>query len=168
MITGDLRGSRNEGRLNAAQFRNTLGNFCSGVTVITGLSPDGDPIGFACQSFTSLSIDPPQILVCPGKNSTSWPRIAATGRFTANVLAHDQQAACVAFGSSAGTKFGSTPWEIRHGAVLITSALAWIDCDIETIHDGGDHHIVVGAVRNLRVERENDAPLVFFRGNYGL
>ena len=153
---------------NAEQFRRTLGNFCSGLTVITGMSSEGNPIGFACQSFTSLSIDPPQVLVCPGKGSTSWPRIAATGRFTATILAHDQHAVCAAFGSSSGTKFASAPWTTRHGAVLIANALAWIDCDIETIHDGGDHYIVVGSVRELSIERENEGPLVFFRGNYGL
>lgn len=168
MNRSDLRQPPAEARPDARQFRYTLGNFCSGVTVITGLSSDGVPIGFACQSFTSLSIDPPQVLVCPGKNSTSWPRIAATGRFTANVLASDQQAVCVAFGSSTGTKFESAPWTSRHGAVLIANALAWIDCDIEAVHDGGDHHIVVGAVRELRVERENESPLIFFRGRYGL
>ncbi|MBT2273803.1 flavin reductase family protein [Rhodococcus enclensis] len=155
-------------RPNAEMFRRALGNFCSGVTVITGMSSEGKPIGFACQSFTSLSIDPPQILVCPGKGSTSWPLIAANGRFTANILAHDQQAVCIAFGSSDGAKFASAPWTTRDGSVLIADALAWIDCDIETIHDGGDHYIVVGAVRELNIEREDQNPLLFFRGNYGV
>jgi 3-hydroxy-9,10-secoandrosta-1,3,5(10)-triene-9,17-dione monooxygenase reductase component len=115
-----------------------------------------------------LSIDPPLVLVCPGKNSTSWPRIASTGRFTVNVLAQDQQDVCVAFGSSTGAKFDAAQSTIRHGAVLITDALAWIDCDISAVHDGGDHHIVIGAVRDLHVEREKESPLVFFRGKYGL
>lgn len=165
---GDLPETRGKAGPDARQFRHALGNFCSGVTVIAGLSSDGHPIGFACQSFSSLSIDPPQVLVCPGKTSRSWPRIAAAGRFTVNVLAHDQQEICVAFGSSTAAKFETVPWSIRHGAVLIPNALAWIDCDIKAIHDGGDHHIVVGGVRDLCVVREDDAPLVFFRGNYGL
>lgn len=155
--------------VDGAEFRRTLGHFCSGVTVLAGLDADGAPVGLACQSFTSLSLDPPLILVCPGKGSTSWPRLAQTGRFAVNVLAEDQADVCAALGRSGPRKFDGVAWHRGPGgAFVLDDALAWLDCDIDAVHPGGDHSIVVGAVRRLAVHRHDAAPLLFFRGGYGL
>jgi 3-hydroxy-9,10-secoandrosta-1,3,5(10)-triene-9,17-dione monooxygenase reductase component len=153
--------------VDPALFRHALSHFCTGVTVMAGLDGD-EPVGLACQSFSSLSLDPPLVLFCPGRNSTSWPRIRAGGRFAVNVLAEDQQKICMAFGSPTGAKFTSTPWRTTDGgAVVIGGVLAWLDCTIEAVHDGGDHEIVVGRVQELRVERDH-RPLLYFRGRYVL
>lgn len=149
-------------------FRQVLGHFCTGVTIITGLDDSGAPAGLACQSFTSLSLDPPLVLICPGRDSTSWPRIERAGRFTVNVLAEDQRDVSVAFGSRTGAKFDAAPWHVTSaGAVVLENVLAWLYCDIDAAYDGGDHKIVVGAVREMRIQRDH-GPLLFFRGGYGL
>ncbi|ONH30772.1 flavin reductase family protein [Pseudofrankia asymbiotica] len=149
-------------------FRRVLGHFCTGVTIVTSLDDSGSPAGLACQSFTSLSLDPPLVLICPGRSSTSWPRIQRTGRFTVNVLAEDQQDVSVAFGSTSARKFDAVPWHTTdRGAVVLDNVLAWVHCDIEATYDGGDHQIVVGAVRQMHILRDH-GPLLYFRGDYGL
>jgi 3-hydroxy-9,10-secoandrosta-1,3,5(10)-triene-9,17-dione monooxygenase reductase component len=154
--------------VDAATFRTVLGHFCTGVTIITSLDESGSPAGLACQSFTALSLDPPLVLICPGRNSTSWPRIERSGQFTVNVLAQDQQHVSVAFGSRTGPKFDAISWRATdRGAVVLDDVLAWVHCDIDAVHDGGDHHIVVGAVRQMRILRDH-GPLLFFRGSYGV
>lgn len=154
--------------VDPSTFRQVLGHFCTGVTIITGLDDSGSPFGLACQSFSSLSLDPPLVLICPGRNSTSWPRIERTGRFTVNVLAEDQQDVSAAFGSRTGAKFDAAAWHVTdRGAVVLDNVLAWLHCDVRAAHDGGDHQIIVGAVRQMRILRDH-GPLLFFRGSYGL
>ena len=147
-------------------FRDTLGRFCTGVVLVTAV--DGaDPVGFAAQSFVSLSLDPPLVAVCPARTSSSWPRIRAAGRFCINVLGADQRALCDAFARSGGDKFAGVPWTpAPSGAPRIDDVLAWIDCDLEVEHDAGDHTIAVGRVRALEAGRDA-APLLFFAGGYG-
>ncbi|WP_281248798.1 flavin reductase family protein [Saccharopolyspora flava] len=144
-----------------------LGCFCTGVTVVAGMR-DGGPAGFACQSFSAVSLDPPLVLICPGRESMSWPRIRSSGRFTVNVLAEDQRDVCTAFGSRQGAKFNAVEWRTGGaGEVVLDGTLAWIHCEIDSIHDGGDHEIVVGRVDSLHVERQG-RPLLFFRGGHEL
>ncbi|MFB4317662.1 flavin reductase family protein [Actinomadura sp. 21ATH] len=147
------------------RFRDVLGRFASGVTVVTSI--DGDaPVGFACQSFASLSLDPPLVMLCPSRASTSWPRIEATGRFAVNVLAEDQRDVCARFAASGGDKFAGLPWTASaHGTAHLAGALATIDCSIADVHPAGDHLIVVGAVRELR-DRRDRLPLLYYRGAY--
>ncbi|MFC8434210.1 flavin reductase family protein [Streptomyces sp. NPDC057253] len=153
--------------VNARTFRTALGQFATGVTVITGLDGD-EPVGLACQAFSSLSLDPPLVLFCPGHTSTSWPRIRASGRFGVNVLAEDQRAVCEAFGSTSGPKFDAVgSRRTPGGTVVLDGVLAWLGCTVETVYDGGDHDIVVGRVQELSVERQ-DGPLLFFRGGHDL
>jgi flavin reductase (DIM6/NTAB) family NADH-FMN oxidoreductase RutF len=146
-------------------MRSVLGHFPSGVTIVTGTTPDG-PAGFTCQSFSSLSLDPPLVLVLPSRGSTSWPGIQATGRFCVNVLAQDQQALSTTFARSGGDKFAGVDWSPSAlGSPVLAGATAWIDCTLDAVHDGGDHLIVVGAVHDLGAAEES-APLVFHRGGY--
>ncbi len=142
-----------------------LGHFTTGVTVVTADHPDG-PAGLAIGSFFSVSLDPPLVGFCPAKTSSSWPRIRDTGTFCVNVLAEDQEELCRTFAGKEPDKFKGVGWRpSARGAPRLTDVLAWIECDIEAIHDAGDHEIVVAAVRELAVEREV-GPLVFFRGGY--
>jgi flavin reductase (DIM6/NTAB) family NADH-FMN oxidoreductase RutF len=152
--------------IDQAHFRNVLGHFGSGVAIITSID-GGEPVGMAVQSFSSLSLDPPYVFFAPATTSTSWPRIRTTGRFCANVLSEDQEELSRGFAVSGGDKFAGVSWhESANGSPILDGCLAWIDCVIETEHEGGDHSIVVGRVLELDVERDG-RPLLFFRGGYG-
>jgi flavin reductase (DIM6/NTAB) family NADH-FMN oxidoreductase RutF len=149
-----------------ARFRQVLGHFPTGVTVVTGAAADG-PVGMAVGSFFSVSLEPPLVGFCPGKSSGSWPQIEATGSFCVNILADDQEDVCRTFAMRGDDKFSSIGWsKAPTGAPLLDDVLAWIDCDVEAVHDAGDHYLVVGAVRQLEIGHEGK-PLVFFRGGYG-
>lgn len=152
--------------IESAVLRNVLGNFCTGVTVITAF--DGDqPYGFACQSVTSLSLDPPFVSFCPAKTSSSWPKMRLAGRICINVLSEDQLDVCQRFASSGGSKFDGALWEHGgNGAPALAGSLARIEADVEAEHDAGDHTIVIGRVTHLEVHREVP-PLLFFRGKFG-
>jgi 3-hydroxy-9,10-secoandrosta-1,3,5(10)-triene-9,17-dione monooxygenase reductase component len=145
-------------------MRQVLGHFPSGVTIVTGTTTDG-PAGFTCQSFSSLSLDPPLVLVLPGRSSSSWPRIEATGRFVVNVLSAEQEELSTTFARSGGDKFAGVEWHPSGlGSPILDGATAWIDCTLHAVHDGGDHLIVIGAVHDLGAP--GDPPLVFHRGGY--
>ena len=148
------------------ELRRVLGHFASGVTIVTG-SDDGKEVGFACQSFTSVSLDPPLVLFCPSHASATWPRIQRSGSFSVNVLAEDQQALCLAFATSGADKFAGLSWQHTAWGPSIDGVLATVHCDIEAVHPAGDHDIVVGRVRELVTHREV-GPLLFFRGQFGL
>jgi 3-hydroxy-9,10-secoandrosta-1,3,5(10)-triene-9,17-dione monooxygenase reductase component len=149
------------------QMRDVLGHFASGVTVVTGIDPDlaAAPVGFACQSFHALSLEPPLVCLCVGKSSTTWPRIRASGRFAVNILGADHESVSRTFAVSGADKFAGVEWSPSPlGSPLLDAAMGWLDCIVEDIHDGGDHDIVVGRVNGLAA-RGSD-PLLFFRGAY--
>jgi len=152
--------------LEAAAMRKVLGHFCTGIAVITG--HDGQrPIGFTCQSVTSVSLDPPYISFCPARTSKSWPRIRATGAVCVNILAADQREICGRFAVSGGDKFAAVRWKrAANGAPALEGVLASIEADIVFEHAAGDHTIVVAHVTSLWAQ-ENREPLLFFRGRYG-
>lgn len=152
--------------VDEARFRQVLGHFPTGVTVITA-APEGEPpVGLAVGSFASLSLDPPLVLFCAAKQSSSWPKIRDAGVFCVNVLAEDQEEVCRQFAGK-GDKYAGIGWKPGHtGAPILAGVLAWIDCRVEQVLDGGDHDIVVGRVLDLEVAHEG-RPLVFFRGGYG-
>ncbi|TFV57872.1 flavin reductase [Mycobacterium sp. PS03-16] len=151
---------------NPAMMRRVLGHFCTGVAVVTG--HDGDrPLGFTCQSVTSVSLDPPYISFCPSNNSSSWPLIRATGSVCVNVLAADQRDICAGFATSGSDKFAGVDWApAAGGSPVIAGTLASIEADIEFEHEAGDHTIVVARVTALRAHPERE-PLLFFRGDFG-
>jgi len=146
-------------------FRNTLGQFCTGVVIATGCL-DGQPAGFAAQSFTSLSLDPPLIAVCPGKTSTSWPKLKKSGAFCINVLSAKQKIVCDQFAKPG--QFADIGWRPGvTGSPVLEGVIAYIDCDLAAEHDAGDHVIAVGRVRALEILDATAEPLLFFRGTYG-
>ena len=154
-----------ETAFDQARFRQVLGHFPTGVCVVAGVV-DGQPLGLAIGSFFSISLDPPLVGFCVDHGSSTWPKLREVGSFCVNVLAGDQEEVSRTFASKGVDKFATIGWEPSTlGQPRIHGSLAWIDCDLETIHSDGDHDIVVGAVRNLSVERE-DTPLIFFRGGY--
>jgi 3-hydroxy-9,10-secoandrosta-1,3,5(10)-triene-9,17-dione monooxygenase reductase component len=154
-----------------ATFRQVLGSFCSGVTVITAVDrsrPAGEPVGFTCQSFGSLSLDPPLVVFSVARTSTSWSRIRPSGAFCVNVLTRDQEALCRAFAVSLADKFAGVEWTPAPvtGSPRLAGSLAWIDCVIEAVHPGGDHNIVVGRVQALDTADSPAGPLLFYRSAF--
>jgi 3-hydroxy-9,10-secoandrosta-1,3,5(10)-triene-9,17-dione monooxygenase reductase component len=120
-----------------------------------------------CQSFTSLSLDPPLVAFCPAKSSSSWPRIQPSKAFCVNVLTEDQEEVCRVFATKGADKFRGVGWRPgESGSPIIHESLAWIDCRIETIHEAGDHLIVVGRVLEMGASHAGK-PLLFYRGGYG-
>ncbi|NEB04920.1 flavin reductase family protein [Streptomyces sp. SID13726] len=163
----ELRCVREDERapVDQAEFRRVLGNFASGVTVVT--APGTPPAGFACQSFSSLSLDPPLVAFMVGRTSTTWPRIARAGVFCVNVLSAEQGPLCRAFAARGADKFAGVDHDPApvSGSPRLAGTLAWIDCTIHAVHTGGDHLIVVGRVDALGTG-EGESPLLFHRGRF--
>lgn len=169
-------------------LRDHLGRFCSGVTVLTGMSrasgspsgtPNGQgedgpaedgpveqPVGLACQSFTALSLDPPMVLVCPSRTSRSWAAIAERDTFCVNVLSAEQTEVCTTFGSRRDDKFHTIDWcpGPVTGAPVIRGSVAVLECRIAQIIEGGDHWVVLAEV--LTLDSTPGEPLLFDRGVY--
>ncbi|WP_406158351.1 flavin reductase family protein [Streptomyces canus] len=168
----ELRCVREDERapVEQAEFRRVLGSFASGVTVVTAPgSPGEEPAGFACQSFSALSLDPPLVAFMVGRTSTTWPRIAQAGTFCVNVLSAEQGELCRAFAVSGADKFAG----VAHapapasGSPRLAGTLAWIDCTIHAVHTGGDHLIVVGRVDALGPgDGDGEPPLLFHKGRF--
>jgi 3-hydroxy-9,10-secoandrosta-1,3,5(10)-triene-9,17-dione monooxygenase reductase component len=152
------------------EMRRVMGQFCSGITVVAGFNGD-EPVGFACQSFASVSLDPPLVLFCVGTGSRSWPLIRESGRFAVNVLAEPQQEVCATFGRPGSDKFADLAWQRTPWGPSIDGVLATVLCDVHDVHRAGDHDIVVGRVRQLWTSQTDGSaagPLLYFRGRYGI
>jgi len=150
---------------DSARFRQVLGHFPTGVTVVAGNGDDG-PVGLTIGSFTSVSLDPPLVGFLPGKGSSSWPVIHRSGGFCVNILAADQGELCWRFARDAA-RFDGLTWEAAggSGSPIIDGVLAWIDCTVEEVVDAGDHWFVLGRV--LSMEARDGEPMLFFRGKLG-
>lgn len=153
------------GRIDKGQFRAVLGHFASGVVLVTGMH-EGQPAGFTCQSFFSLSLDPPLVAFAPSKSSTSWPKVSSSGSVAINLLASDQEGIAWTFSQSGTDKFTGLGWSpSANGAPRLDGVLAWIDCTVEDVHEAGDHWLVTAAVTDL--ESSDGQPLLFYRGGFG-
>jgi 3-hydroxy-9,10-secoandrosta-1,3,5(10)-triene-9,17-dione monooxygenase reductase component len=146
-------------------FRTVLGHLPTGVTVLTANTPDG-PTGMAANSFTSVSLDPPLVLVCPAQSSSTWPAIRAADGFCVNVMAAHHEEVCRRFARKGVDRFAGVPWHARPAGPALDDAIAWIECTLEAEHEAGDHTIVVARVRAIEAA-EDGVPLVFHRGRYG-
>lgn len=148
-------------------FRDALGLYAAGITVITGLDEHG-PIGFTCQSFYSVSTSPPLISFSVMKTSTTYPRIRRTGKFAVNVLAHHQQGVSNQFARTGTDKWAGIRWSpTLAGNPVLEDTLMWLDCRIWAEHDAGDHLIVLGRVTEMSpATRHAHDPLLYFQGRY--
>jgi 3-hydroxy-9,10-secoandrosta-1,3,5(10)-triene-9,17-dione monooxygenase reductase component len=169
-MTGAVTMSTSE-EVDQLQFRSVMSHFATGVVVVTGIDPDGNPVGMTAQSFSALSLDPPLVMVSPARTSSSWPRIGQGGRFAINVLGSQQQELSAAFARSGIDKFEGRSWRTGElGIPLLDGAIAHIECDIEAVYPGGDHYIAVGRVRALDSQLTEPgaepSPLLFYRSGY--
>jgi flavin reductase (DIM6/NTAB) family NADH-FMN oxidoreductase RutF len=161
--------------VSPAVLRDVLGHFASGIVVVTARADRSDGLGgtllgFTCQSFASLSLDPPLVSFAPARTSTTWPRIRPIGAFCVNVLAADHRELSAGFARSgvAVDKFADIAWcPAPSGAPVLEGVSAWIDCTLWAEYDGGDHTIAVGHVNDLGADPTR-LPLLFYRGGYGV
>ena len=151
---------------DARTFRDALGCFATGVTIITAMDAGGNPIGLTANSFTSVSLDPPLLLVCVANNATSAPILRDAEHFAVNVLQIGQQPTSNRFAGKGEDRFANTPWEVgEFGTPVLTGSLSSFECARDAVHDGGDHFILVGRVLKAMFEPRRD-PLLYFRGKY--
>jgi 3-hydroxy-9,10-secoandrosta-1,3,5(10)-triene-9,17-dione monooxygenase reductase component len=149
------------------QFRDVMGRFCTGIAIVTSYD-DGGPVGLTCQSVASVSLDPPLVLFCGGRNSKSLPRILAVGRFCINILGDGHHDVALHFAVSGAEKFAHGDWRLSaRGMPELGDALAHIECAVEMVQPAGDHHIVVGRVHSVEAASTGQ-PLLFYRSEYRL
>jgi flavin reductase (DIM6/NTAB) family NADH-FMN oxidoreductase RutF len=151
--------------IDPTTFRQVLGHFPTGVTVVTGLDGEGQPNGLTIGSFTSVSLDPPLVGFLPGKSSASWPAIAESGSFCVNILGSDQADLCWRFAKDVEGRYDGVEWvPAPTGSPILPGVVAWIDCAIEHVYEMGDHWFVLGRVREMAHAAEVSNAMVFFRG----
>lgn len=152
--------------MNESDFRDALGCFATGITVITTWDEDGAPVGMTANSFNSVSLDPPLILFSIAKSSERMKTFRECRHFAVNVLKADQQEYSVRFSKPGENGFDElTPARGPHGCPLLPNTLAHFECDNETSYEGGDHVIMIGRVRAIG-QAGQGGPLLYFRGRY--
>ena len=152
--------------IDGARFRKVLGNYPTGVTLVSAY--DDGPCAMVIGSFGSVSLDPPLVQFMPAKTSTTWERIERSGAYCVNVLGTHQLDLCNSFFDKSKDPFDAIEWRPGpSGSPIVEGSLAYIDCRIDAAHDAGDHYIVVGSVLDMDVLDDTAGPLLFFRGGYG-
>jgi len=155
---------------STTEFRRVFGHLPTGVVVVTGVSTTGDHVGITIGSFSSISLEPPLAGFFIGRQSRSWPLIAETGKFCANVLATSQSDWCWRFAKDAvdGSRFdGIAVQQSHNGSPVLPGVVATVDCTVHQTHIFGDHDLVVGAVTDVQVRNDVAAAMVFFKGKTG-
>lgn len=151
--------------IDPAALRGAFGTFVTGVTVITTRDDEGRPRGMTANSFTSVSLDPPLLLVCVGKSASSATAFQSAGHFAVNLLRAEQTDVSGLFASKSADKFATVDHDTVHtGAPVLTDCLTWFDCTVHDRVDAGDHTILIGRVQAFGTSPS--APLGFCRGRY--
>ncbi|WP_220454057.1 flavin reductase family protein [Nocardioides immobilis] len=152
--------------IDAKLFRSVLGHFCSGITVLTACI-DGKPVGMTCQSFFSVSVNPPMVAFCVGRGSSTFPVLRTADGLVINVLDAEQRHLSAGFARSGTDKWQGVQWEPGEagGHPVLNGALAALECTIAAEVDAGDHILVLVEVRRLSARQEG-TPLLYFRGEY--
>lgn len=154
--------------IDAAIYKQVMGSFPSGVTVITTLDDDGQIVGLTASAFSSLSMDPALVLFCPNYSSHSYPVLIKNKRFAIHVLSGGQQNESYAFARKGKDKAQGIEWTLSAlGNPILANATAVIECELWREYEGGDHAIMVGSVKNLIVPAQNAGPLVYCNGKMG-
>jgi flavin reductase (DIM6/NTAB) family NADH-FMN oxidoreductase RutF len=152
--------------IDARHFRETLGCFATGVTVVTSVTPDGELLGLTANSFNSVSLDPPLVLFSLHRNAYSLKAFEEAGCFAINVLRDSQKHLSNVFAKALVDKWSGVPYDVwETGAPILTDCLANFECRTHATYDGGDHIIFVGEVKRMTRNAEG-APLLYYRGGY--
>jgi 3-hydroxy-9,10-secoandrosta-1,3,5(10)-triene-9,17-dione monooxygenase reductase component len=164
-----LRGDRSSpspepSQISSSDFREVLGRFASGLVVVAAESDKG-PVGFTCQSFFSVSLDPPLIAISVRRGSATWELMKAGGRLSVNILSAGQHDLARRFGHAAADKFAGVAWTSGPGGPRLDGALAYLSCTIDHVTDAGDHHLVTAQV--IELDSRQGEPLLFYRGKFG-
>jgi len=147
------------------KLRQALGTFATGVTVATTIDTDGNPRGFTANSFTSVSLEPPLILICLANEAVGCQVFTSADRFCVNVLAEDQQHISAVFASPAEDRFEGVEWHAgNNGCPVIDGAISWFECERFNVIDAGDHTILIGRVTEY--ETSSRSPLIYCGGSY--
>lgn len=147
-------------------LRDALGCFATGITIVTALDAGGEPFGLTANSFTSVSLDPPLLLVCVAHTSSSAEKLRAAGHFAVNVLQAEQIELSRRFAQKIEDRFSATPWTAgEHGLPVLDHALCSFECSRHEVVEAGDHFLLIGEVERARFEPQRD-PLLYFRGQY--
>lgn len=163
-----LRGRAVAGAVTPRMMKDVLGHFGTGVTVVAAMTDDG-PLGFTCQTFVSLSLEPPLVSFCPSRQSVTWSRLRHLDRFTVNILADQHGWLSENFarpGLGGVDKFEGVGYRsTQDGGLVLDDVIAWVECRRRAEYDGGDHTIVVADVLDLDATPDRH-PLLYFRGDY--
>jgi flavin reductase (DIM6/NTAB) family NADH-FMN oxidoreductase RutF len=147
------------------ELRRVMGHYATGVTVITTFSKEGKLHGLTANAVSSLSLEPPLLLICVDKKAESYPSFEESGVFTVNILADDQEDISRRFAVSGGEKFEGVAYRRgANGAPILHGVLAHLECKVHASFDGGDHTIYVGLIQEA--ETRDAKPLLFYRGGY--
>jgi len=151
--------------IDKTHFCRTCARFVTGVTVVTVLDADGTPHGMTASSFTSVSLDPPLVLVCVDHRATVLEHLRRAGHLGINVLSEDQRELSVLFARRGQNRFNGIEWHAgQTGVPLIPGALAHFECGLNKMVDAGDHAILIAEV--LHAEHREGRPLVYFGSDY--
>jgi flavin reductase (DIM6/NTAB) family NADH-FMN oxidoreductase RutF len=153
--------------IDQREFRNIVGCFATGITVITTVDEDKNPVGLTANSFTSLSLDPPMVLFCIDRTVASFDAFHANRHFAVNILSSAQQEVSQRFAKSGPEKWSGVEFETwGSGCPILTDCIANLECEIESVYEGGDHVIMIGIVRQMASRDGDMDPLLYFRGKY--
>jgi flavin reductase (DIM6/NTAB) family NADH-FMN oxidoreductase RutF len=156
--------------LGPDEFRRVLGHFATGVTVVTTWDPEGRPAGLTASAFTSVSLNPPLILVCIAHTAQSYPALTAAGKFAVNILTREQEAISRRFASTGAGPEKFEGLDFRPGALglpILKDALAELECTVVHAYPGGDHTIFVARVEAADCRTDSGLePLLYYRGQY--
>jgi len=151
--------------ISPQQFRKVLGHFATGVTVVTMRLRSGEPWGFTVNSFTSVSLSPPLILVCVDHSSESFQAMSQAEHFAVNFLSEDQPEISQRFALKTADRFAGVDYTVgSHGSTLLAGSLGYVECRKVASHPHGDHTVIIGEVLEARVRGGN--PLLFYRSSY--
>lgn len=172
MTQGIARATEDHGAIGMdiepQHFRDTLGSFATGVTIITTVDSEGGPVGLTANSFSSLSLDPPLVLFCLDRNVVSFAAFHSNRQFAVNILGADQEDLSRRFARSGSEKWSGVEFETWDtGCPILGGCIANLECEIDSIYEGGDHVIIVGGVVRMANGGGGGKPLTFFRGRYG-
>ncbi len=151
--------------MDLQQLRRVMGHFATGVTVITTMDKSGTPFGLTANAFTSLSLNPPLVLICIDKGVQCYPYFEESKIFAVNVLSEDQEELSRRFATKGIEKFTDVKWHKgHHGVALLDGAIGYIECKVVHSYEGGDHTVYVGEILNATAS--GGRPLIFFKGKY--